>query len=145
MVSADAEKPFGNILQIFLTRILSELRIDGKFSTWKGHLLKPIAHVRLNGRRLNTVPLGPETPKGLLHTEDSIQCSTVRNRKRRDLAQKWGSKAVLSADNTRVYAENSIETKAIRAEKVTLVKIWVIRLIYKNQLYFCILTMNNWK
>lgn len=43
------------------------------------------------------------------------------------------------------HVENPTEPKAMRAKKVMLVKIQETRLMYKNQLYFCLLAMNNWK
>jgi hypothetical protein len=65
ITSLDAEKAFDNIQYLFMIKVLERLGIQGQYlNIIKEIYIKPVANIKLNGEKLEAIPLKSGTRQG---------------------------------------------------------------------------------
>jgi hypothetical protein len=69
IISLDAEKAFDNIQHPFMVKVLERSVIPGPYlNIVKAFYSKLVANIKLNGEKLEAIPLKSGTRQGSLHT-----------------------------------------------------------------------------
>jgi hypothetical protein len=76
IISLDAEKTFGKIQHLFMIKVLERSGIQGQYlNIIKAICSKPVANIKLNGEKLEAIPLKQELGKDAYSLPTySIQC-----------------------------------------------------------------------
>jgi hypothetical protein len=65
IISLDAEKEFDKIQQLFMIKVLERSGIQGPYlSIIKANYMKPVANIKVNGEKLEAIPLKSGTRQG---------------------------------------------------------------------------------
>ena len=65
IISLDAEKAFDNIYYLFMIKVLERLRLQSQYlNIVKAVYSKPIANIKQNGEKLESIPLKSGTRQG---------------------------------------------------------------------------------
>ena len=160
IISIDAEKAFDKIQHPFMIKTLQKMGIEGTYlNIVKTIYNKPTANIILNGEKLKAFPLTSETRQRcplsplLFNIVLEVLVAIIREEKEIKEIQigKEEVKLSLFADDMILYIENSTDTTYTHIHTHThklelineLIKLQDIKLIYRNLLHFCILTMRT--
>ena len=150
-ISIDAEKSFDKIQYLFMMKTLTKVGIEGTFlNIIKAIYDKSTENIILNGEMLNTFPLKSGTRQGCpispLSFKRVLEVLAIAIRQIKEIngiqIGREEVKLSLYADNMILYIENPKDSTQKLFEWITnSVNEQDIRLTFRNQSHFCILTM----